>query len=303
MKIQHSKYIHYLKHYTCLLLFLGTAIGVNAQSMPDTEIYVTSLKIKKTKITFTKLFNITDRTGYDNQPTFTPNGKEILFTSIREKPTTDIFAYHLKKKTTRQFTNTPEGEYSPTISPDKKYVTVVRGEEQQLWKFPLGQGEPQFLFSNPRKVGYFAWLNADSLAVFMLGDAFTLNIATTAGQLSEPLAQNIGRALHKIPGTNAFSFVHKIAENNWQINQFDLKTRQIAPIIKTLPNAEDLLWITDGTILMGQGSKLYKYKPGVDTEWQEIADFADAGIKNITRLAINPKNNRLAFVGVIDAKP
>ncbi|WP_210489308.1 TolB family protein [Rufibacter aurantiacus] len=64
--------------------------------------------------------NITQRPGYDNQPSFTPDGKSILFTSQRDGQQTDIFQYTLAGKKTVQLTNTPEAEYSPLVTPDGK---------------------------------------------------------------------------------------------------------------------------------------------------------------------------------------
>ncbi|MDB5263283.1 MAG: hypothetical protein JWQ14_2566, partial [Adhaeribacter sp.] len=225
-------------------------------------------------------------------------GKNILFASIREKSTTDIYAFTIKKGPLTQLTNSPEGEYSPTISPGKKGFAVVRGEEQELWQFPPTAGqEPVLLFRNPRKVGYFCWLTPDSLAVFMLGEPHTLHIATTAGNLSEPIAANIGRSLHKVPGQEAVSFVSKEGDQ-WEIRQLNLRTRQITTLVKTLPGSEDFIWTTDSRILMAQGPKLYEFKPQESRNWEAIADFSATGLKNITRLAIDAKGKQLAFVGV-----
>ncbi|MEZ4902184.1 MAG: hypothetical protein R2822_10725 [Spirosomataceae bacterium] len=48
---------------------------------------------------------------------------------------------------------------------------------------------------------------------------------------------------------------------------------------------------------MAKGAILYQWNPAVDKDWQMIADWSSLGIKQITRLAIHPKNNKLAFVG------
>jgi dipeptidyl aminopeptidase/acylaminoacyl peptidase len=285
----------------CLLLTgLFYLPAATAQSLPETEIYLCQIKHKKGAWKISQPKNITQRPGYDNQPAFTPNGKSILFTSIRDKPTTDIYAFALKKNKLTQLTNSPEGKYSPTITPDKKNISVVRGEEQQIWRFPLtGNPDPTLVFSNPGKVGYFCWLSPDSLAVFMLGEPHTLHLATTAGTLSEAYAANIGRALHKVPGKAAVSFISKANGESWEIQQLDLQTKAITTLVKTLPNSEDFTWTTDGKILMAQGPRLYEYNPQQPQDWVQIADFSGTGLKNITRLALDAKNKQLAFVGVM----
>jgi hypothetical protein len=49
---------------------------------------------------------------------------------------------------------------------------------------------------------------------------------------------------------------------------------------------------------MGQDSKLFQCDPKKNGEWQEIADFSSAGLKNITRLAVSPKGEKLAIVAI-----
>ncbi|HNL38695.1 MAG TPA: hypothetical protein PKH43_06170, partial [Saprospiraceae bacterium] len=66
-------------------------------------------------------------------------------------------------------------------------------------------------------------------------------------------------------------------------------------VVKTLPGSEDFVVLPDGTYLAGNGPKLYQYKPGVQTDWKEIANLSRYGVKKITRLAYG-KDNRLAVV-------
>jgi hypothetical protein len=56
--------------------------------------------------------------------------------------------------------------------------------------------------------------------------------------------------------------VHKAAEKEWVVKELDVKTRQSAPLINTLPGSEDCVWLPDGTLLMAQGSKLFKWQRG-----------------------------------------
>ncbi|MFN3381435.1 MAG: hypothetical protein ACK41O_18390, partial [Runella zeae] len=82
----------------------------------------------------------------------------------------------------------------------------------------------------------------------------------------------------------------------WQVEALDMKTLQSKKLIATPTGSEDCAWSSDGTLWMAQGAKLYKWNPKYNTEWQEVADWSSLGIKQITRLAINPQNNKLAFV-------
>jgi len=52
-------------------------------SQPATDIYLADLKIEDGHIEVGSPLNITNRDGYDNQPMFLPDGKSLLYTSIR----------------------------------------------------------------------------------------------------------------------------------------------------------------------------------------------------------------------------
>ncbi len=269
-------------------------------SVPDTEIYLTDLKIAGDKATLGKPLNVTKRAGYDNQPSFTPDGKKILYTQ-QSNGQTDIWAYDLSKKTNTALTKTQESEYSATVTPDKKHVSTIRVEAdqtQRLWKFDLATGgNPELVLKDIKPVGYHCWYGTDSLVLFVLGNPNTLQVARVSTGQGQVITTNVGRSLLKIPSQEAVSFVHKVSANEWQVEALDMKTLQPKKLISTPAGSEDCAWSSDGTLWMAQGAKLYKWNPKYNAEWQEVANWSSQGIKQITRLAINPQNNKLAFVG------
>jgi dipeptidyl aminopeptidase/acylaminoacyl peptidase len=240
---------------------------------------------------------ITDWAGYNNQPSFLPDGRGILYSSIRDKQA-DIYRYDLKGGATTQVTNTPESEYSPTLMPDGKSISVVRVEAdgtQRLWKFPLAGGGPALILENIKPVGYHLWIDADTLALFVLGKPNTLQLVDVRSGKAERIADNPGRILRRVPHQNKFSFVQKVSDQEWLVKIFDLKTRSIATFIKTFQGAEDYAWTSSGVLLMANGSKLFSRKES-DFAWVELGDFGNAGLKNITRIAISPKGDKIAIV-------
>lgn len=284
------------------LLITCSLLAGRQTSPPSTDIWLVDLQRDHSLLTLGKPVNLTDRPGYDNQPSFTPDGNRLLFTSQREAGQTDIYAFELATQQVTQLCKTPESEYSPTITPDQHAYSVIRVEAdqaQRLWQFPLAGGAPTLVLPNLKPVGYHVWLDAHTLALFVLGQPNTLQLADTRTGKTEILAQSIGRALHRIPGQpRQFSFVHK-AETEWWVKVFDLKSRQIIPLIKTLPKSEDCAWLPDGTLLMAQGSQLFKWQRGKDRDWQLVADLSAAGMSGITRLAVNPRGDRLALVAQV----
>src|SRR5437016_12697533 len=84
-----------------------TATAAAAAAIPSTDIYL--YRLSRGLIPFrSRLVNITNRPGYDNQPAF--DGSAILYTSIRGGQA-DIWRFENGKST--QVTATPESEYRP----------------------------------------------------------------------------------------------------------------------------------------------------------------------------------------------
>jgi len=268
------------------------------------DIFVVDVRVAKGALEFGQPANITNRAGYDNQPSFLPDGQSLLYTSQREGDQTDIYRYDFKTRQSARLTTTPEGEYSPTLMPGGKFFSVIRVEAdktQRLWKFPLaGGGAPELVLPHIKFVGYHLWLDKGTLALFILGAGGrpnTLQLAPTDNTFLDTIHVNIGRALHLIPRRQAFSFVHKISPDEWLVKAFDLKTKRSTTLARTLPASEDLAWTPGGTILMAQDSRLYQLDPAAPSpNWQLVADFSAAGLKKITRLALSPKADRLALV-------
>jgi hypothetical protein len=283
-----------------LLAFLFICNGIMAQAPPDADIYLFDLKLNGKSISISKPVNITHRKGYDNQPSFTPQGNTLLYTSIREDGQADTYLYDLQKKTTRQVTRTPESEYSPTVMPDGSHFSVIRVEKdqsQRLWQFPIsGTDEPALILENIKPVGYHCWLNADSLALFVLGEPNSFLMARISTGDTVLLERSIGRAIYKIPKKNVLSFVHKSAPAHWEIIQLDLQTGTMTSIVKTLEGSEDFVWTPDGRLLMCRNATLYQYRPGTDTTWIQVADLSKYGINQLSRLAINAAGTKLALV-------
>jgi hypothetical protein len=287
-------------------IILGAAIIAPAQTPtptpapapPATDIFLLDLGTGSGgKLKLGQPLKISTWAGYNNQPSFLPDGRGILYTSIRDKQA-DIYRYDLRASSTTQVTNTPESEYSPTLMLDGKSISVVRVEAdgtQRLWKFPLAGGSPALVLEKIKPVGYHLWIDQDTLALFVLGKPNTLQLVDLRTGKAEWVADNPGRILRRVPHQNKFSFVHKVSDQEWLIKTFDLKTRSVATFIKTFPGAEDYAWTPAGVLLMANGSKLFARKES-DWAWVELADLSSAGLKNITRIAVSPKGDRIAVV-------
>jgi hypothetical protein len=274
----------------------GLSLIAYCQQPPGTEIYLFDFSVKKEKVSLRNPKNITNRAGYDNQPHFHPDKPLIYYSSAMADGRTDIMEYNYQQKQTRNLTTTPEREYSPTVTPDKKYLSCIIQRDngaQDLGRYPIDGGSPEVIIDN-LVVGYHAWINESGLLLFVLGDTLTLHRYNIATKKDEVLAKQIGRSLHRIPHENAMSFVHKVSEGEWLIKKITADG-SLSTLTKTLAGREDLAWTPDGKILMSDGKDLFYFWPGKSESWQKIS--LPAGFTGtISRLAINNQGNQLALV-------
>jgi len=277
------------------LLFL--VIVVFAQQPPDTEIYLFDLGLKKNKISLSNQKNITNRKGYDNQPFFHPEDSRLFYASADADGRTNILVYNYESRTTNSLTNTPEREYSPTVTPDKMFVSCIIQRDdgaQDLGKYPVGGGEPEIIIDN-LTVGYHAWMDDDRVLVFVLGTPNSLRLYSVREKKDVVISENIGRSLHRIPGTNDISFIDK-QEQEWKIKKYSEKDGSIITITNTLPGREDLAWMPDGKIIMSDGGALFSWSGDKPASWTPVSMVIEKPIGDITRIAVNPQGNKIALV-------
>lgn len=244
--------------------------------------------------------------GYDNQPLFGPDGRAMLFTSNRDGKQTDIHFLELQTRQIRQFTKTPESEYSPTVMPDEAGVSAIRVEAdgtQRVWKFGGDGAAVAPILRDVKPVGYHAWIDAARLAVYVLGSPATLQIADVATGQSRVVARDIGRAVLRrpedttpraaVPPGGTISFVQR-ERDAWMVKEFVPATGEIRPIVAALAGSaeRDAAWAPDGTLFMTTATEVHWWRPG-QTGWTLLSA---PEIGTLSRLAVSPDGRWMALV-------
>jgi len=273
------------------------------QAPPATDIYVAELRVTDRRVSVGSPVNATARPGYDNQPFFLGNGRSFLYTSVHADAQADIYRYDLDPKNSVRVTATPESEYSPTPLPAGDGFSVVRVEAdstQRLWAFNADGSRPRLVLDSIKPVGYHAWADERTLVLFVLGAPPTLQIADarSPGAPGEVLARDIGRSLQRVPGREAVSFVQRDSVAGASLQELDVRTHRVTKLVQAPPSADFFVWTPHGIVLTASGTKLYQWDPQRGGDWEPVADFAAAGLTNVTRLAVSPKGDRLAIVAV-----
>ena len=285
------------------------------QQVPATEVYLATLLPMGTGIN--SWINISNNPGYDNQPSFLPDSSGLLFSSNRDGKQMDIYRYDIASKNVSQVTNTPEGEYSPTVTPDRRTFSAIRTEgdgAQRLWRFDLDGSNPRVILENVKPVGYHAWIDDSHLALFILGSGgvpATLQLADTKTGLAAVAATGIGRSILIRPGKGTVSYL-ATGETPRVFKELDPKTGASTTLIAPVEGSQDVAWLPDGRLLMARGATISSWTPG-STSWSIFRETTDdlrvkdglmvrtarpqrPSINNITRMAASPDGKWLAFV-------
>jgi hypothetical protein len=279
-----------------LILCICAITTIHAQQIPGSEIYLFDLKNGKDEVVLSSPKNITNHPGYDNQPFFHPDKPLLYFASANEDSKTDIIEYNLKTGASKKITNTSEREYSPTVTPDRKFISCIVQRDngaQDLGKYPIEGGAPEVII-NSVTVGYHAWLDNNTLYIFVLGEPLTLHRYLVSEKKDEVIESNIGRSVQKVPGKTKISFVHKATPDKWTIKTIEGNVAQ--EIGETLKAREDLAWTPDGKFIMSDGEKLFISEATSPLNWKEIKLNSSLALKGITRLAVSNDGTRLAVV-------
>ncbi len=279
---------------------LLSCISANAQT--GSEIMLFDLSIKKGVVTLSNAKNITNHKGYDNQPFFHPSKPLIYYASFDDSGRSNIKTYNHQTATTYYLTVTREREYSPTVTPEGAFISCIiqrDNGEQNLGQYPINGGVAKVLIKD-LIIGYHAWVTKDQLLMFVLGDSTKpnalhyYNIKTGTDTI---LANNIGRSLHKIPSTNAMSFIQQVTGKESLVQKFDPALLTIITICTALPGQDHLTWLNDHMLIQSDGKALFVNDIASNKGWQPVIMKGDLSlIKGISRLAVNPKTSKIAVV-------
>jgi hypothetical protein len=280
-----------------LLILFGLSSFAFSQA-PNPEIFLFSVEMKDGKPVFADGKNITNSPGYDNQPSFSLDGSRILFTSIRETKDTNIYEYSLADGKSAQIITSPDGDYSAREL-DARTIYFVRegqGQEMTVMKFDRETKQESPVLKNKEPVAYYAF-NSKGDALVWIRYAFMMHwvnpekgINRFVADYAQPSAPQL------IPNTDNFSFIRRLPNDELWIHEFNPANQAVRPIVQPRDSKIHYCWLSDGSLLMGSGTRLFRFDEKADKAWVQIADLSSFGIKDITRLSLSFDGKKMALV-------
>ncbi len=293
-----------------LFMVICLAVCELQAQLPSSELYAFEIRREKDSIKFEKAIYLSgdNRGGYNNHPYFVDNDRLLISQAARGEQA-DIYLLDLRDNRKTQLTRTPHGEFSPKQVPTfygARTFSLVRQEFYpedtllRIWQFPENLSDNgSVVLPEMTTIGYYEWVNSRELLVFSVEPGGNKLYRVNLSGQKELVANNPGRCFHPDGVVGAFYYVQK--DNNGSTLMYHRPSsygqqggeEKVAP---TLPGSEDFIILPDRSLLMGNGSILYHLIPGKDRDWRPIADLRSYNIRNISRLALSPRQNRLILV-------
>lgn len=288
---------------SCILMSVA-AVVAHAQSQPTTPVnlFVADLTYRNGSIHVGTPRKLTADKGINSQPSFTPDGKSILFVRRDSAGAQgDVFKIDLATEKETRITSTEEMENSPTVTPDGKLM-VIRWTPATLfkewgpWVYDMNGKPISGVLPGPDTVGYYARVDAVTIAMMRPTSAHAMALFDTRTRTMKDYDFGVANLPpQKIPRQKAISYtrVDSVAGNT--IRRLDLVTHDTTVIAPTVAGKVVHAWTPRGSILMAKGNTIFELRPP-SKSWKQVASFADVQLQDINAYVVSPKGDRLILI-------
>ena len=292
------------RHSIAALAAVVLSSAAAAQNQNPTNLWVVDLHWTGNRLSVGAPVKLTQDEGSNSQPSFTPDGRAIVFSSVRDSGSnarSDIYRIDLATRAETRVTHTPENENSPTVNDRGEYV-AVRWQPATLFKefgpwVYAADGTPKHgVLRAPDTTGYYTPLpNGDYALTRPKAKTFTLALFDAkSGAIVDVDSGLPALPAVRIPGERALSYVRiDTATAHHVIRRLDLITRKTSTLGPTLVGRTAHAWIAGHqTILMAKGSTLYA-RMAHDTAWHAVATFDNPELRAASAYVVSPKGDKL----------
>ena len=279
--------------------------GVYAQATVPVNLYAADLTYTGGSIHVGTPRKLTGDRGINSQPSFTPDGKSILF--VRRDSANgqgDVFRIDLTTGAETRITSTPEMENSPTVLPDGRLM-VIRWTPATLfkewgpWIYEMSGTPVKGVLPGPDTVGYYVRLDSVSFAMMRPKSVGAIAIFDTRNQtMTDYDFHPANLPPQKIPGQRAISYTRVDSVGGNRIRRLDLVTHDTTEIAPAQPRRVVHAWTPRGTILMGNGNAIFALTPPSKT-WMQLASFTDPELQEINAYVVSPSGDKLILISPV----
>lgn len=282
-----------------LLLLIATVTQAFSQSdLPNTDIYLVNFQLKDTTLTVNAVTPVSNGKTYENQPFFSFDGINILYSSVQEGVNPDIYMYSTQSNTAYSFYESyNEGEFWPQYTPDGLgYSLVIKSADgtQKIWKNFNDARTPVCITPKFNDVGNYCWIGDDYIAFRRETKESLLLVMNIKTGETKTIADKVGTSLAKVPGEKAFYYL-KHQENEDLLMKYNVEDGSSTQIIKSFRGLQDFATTVYGDVWVVYQGSIYAYMNG-QNRWIKIHTFTNDILRKAYRIAINRAMNQMAVV-------
>lgn len=247
---------------------------------------------------------LTSDNGTNSQPSFSPDGRAVVFSAVRDtgaEARSDIYRIDLATRTEMRITRTAENENSPTVNERGEYVAVrwvpaTLFKEYGPWMYSADGTPTRGVLRAPDTTGYYTPLPGGDYALTRpKSKSFTLGLFSAASGAIVDVDSGIpALPAQRIPGERALSYVRiDSADGKHTLRRYSLETRRASDIGSTLVGRTPHAWVPGrNTILMAKGNVLYA-RQATETAWRAVATFDHPDIRNASAYVVSAQGDKL----------
>ncbi|MEO7368681.1 MAG: hypothetical protein ABIZ36_12030 [Gemmatimonadaceae bacterium] len=296
-----------MKNISKVLLVVSLGIRATpslAQTPAPTpqNLYVADVKYENGTVRISNPRKLTGDRGVNSQPSFTPDGKSILFVSRRDTTgQSDVYQIDLASGVETQVTRTPENENTPTVTPDGnlmviRWVPATLFKEWGPWIYKNGQPMSGVLPA-PDTVGYYVRVDSKTFAMMRPKSRPAVALFDSRKRTMTDYAWPVANLPPQlVPGRHAISFTKTDSLGRNQISMLNLRTLQSSTVAPALVGRVVHSWTRNGFVLMGKGNSIYALKPGPAAAWRKIAEMKQPDLQSVSTYVVSPRGDKVILI-------
>lgn len=286
-------------------ILLVLALPLSAQTL-DTEVWLGKLDMSGGGFVVTDLVNISQDPGYDNQPSFYPDGESLLYTTEASSLDDSGLGVHAVRYDIARGTRTalPDAKgFSPTPVGQDRLMLLRQG---RVFLHDAA-GKELSAATKTSTAGYFTPFDETAWVMFMNEPERRIILYNPQTNEEETLARGANTAPFRVPGARAVTFVAQSPfpavegeKPKLVLRRLDLESKKVSDLA-TIPfeTGGHHLWTDRGTLLMASGPVVYEWSPERPDDWKQVYRATDPQLQGISRIAISPGRDRIALVSTV----